>query len=1328
MVILSLLWFQFTHIFLRLLTDIPKTQRILYSNELFLCYAKYILSNTKLIERDDQSCQHSSEFRSTIKKAKSSELFELVSGKEADGGSEGRREAEQDFGSIHSEYMQTLTKGLYYQDSPSSSPGAHQMPRRRATQRRVSVPQDFEESPFRPLFKPVPTPCEQPCTGCNSRYPDGAKPSAAAPPEDSTALKKERKEFRNFLSENKFYSIDQALRLLLDYRLVFGTELFIAAHSRGMVRQCLGAMVERKIEQLTSSQLRFLVGKGYIEEIKTTPSIFTALPASVQVRLILSDINTVSKSLRYLSAILPYLDRTSLDEVVAFLDPLGPQMTLMRRNQSQELLLEYSSGASSLPRDAARAAGTPNIPVKRSEYLDVCLCAMIYRDALCERPCDPDKKDGEDSAVKTPRALPHGALGTSVGLGTAGRGAVDDETSSDSSDGETERLLLTTAQITAEPFAQRPRVTHIACGERHLLALTDSGFVYGLGSNAEGQLCGAAEYVTTPTILESLSQMPISGVFCGADFSFALTRGGVVWAWGDNEYGQLGLGQLCKKVAAPQVVAALRHTSVTQIAAGHAHTLFVIDRGTVFSCGLNANGQLGREVEPTGGVVQSNSTLSLHAVARSNSNGSGDMGVAATAVTPPPAPVAMTAEHAQHRSGDGKALCSCIPAPVVSDRRFGSACAGHSHSAAITEDGALYTWGQGASGQLGHGTRADQRVPRVVASLQGKRVTSVACGSYHTIAVTEMMSVYTWGSGSCSQLGAGTCSDALTPQLVPHLINRGVTGVSGGLWHSAAVADNGGQVLTWGDGSNGGLGQGEGVILSQEPAAVHSLPRGVKAKELCCGSFFTAVATEDGRLHLCGRVDDVKEADACTFQTLELPPHEAPQEEAESAVAPKEEEGKRKAEQAPPTLLSLLESHYGEFDTATVLEAAVAAQQYKAVEKILEISSDYVGAFSMRLFNIKQLFKRGKGDVALTGDQLLLSASPMLETSSKTLPPLALNSPMLSPAMSTSASGGATSPQPLLEAQSLAESEAKLCIASMDEILVKTPAEQRHNILLMGMKYWKERCFPVGLMEGYIEGHLDLIAQPLSVLLAASEEDVLHATGEKPLLVQASYSLEESRQLHDPAEPPGKDIIPIPISHATRMAAVIAALEMQNEEASAAKSKKDLWENIMGNIGKTSGIRDKITTTPYCSSAQPTAQPHTVFAKDTVVFTCGHYLTRKELGASLQQIRDCLTSAPMSASLITQAYKSEGFIPLACPSCVLTTFIKPTIDKICVKSSKSKQEKERSTSGFDLRATCIGAMQHNNTPFGVAMSPSIIKKKKNETGMRTTISGFPRKK
>ena len=59
--------------------------------------------------------------------------------------------------------------------------------------------------------------------------------------------------------------------------------------------------------------------------------------------------------------------------------------------------------------------------------------------------------------------------------------------------------------------------------------------------------------------------------------------------------------------------------------------------------------------------------------------------------------------------------------------------------------GALYTWGRGVNGQLGHGTRDGESAPKMVEALQTKKVIVAACGVVHMAAITDDGAVYTWG-------------------------------------------------------------------------------------------------------------------------------------------------------------------------------------------------------------------------------------------------------------------------------------------------------------------------------------------------------------------------------------------------------------------------------------------------------------------------------------------------------------------------------------------------------------------------------------------------------
>lgn len=76
-------------------------------------------------------------------------------------------------------------------------------------------------------------------------------------------------------------------------------------------------------------------------------------------------------------------------------------------------------------------------------------------------------------------------------------------------------------------------------------------------------------------------------------------------------------------------------------------------------------------------------------------------------------------------------------------------------SAAISANGTLYTWGRGNYGRLGHGKSTDCSVPTIVSALNGQHVVRVACGSgdSHTLCVTNQGRVYSWGDGDYGKLG-----------------------------------------------------------------------------------------------------------------------------------------------------------------------------------------------------------------------------------------------------------------------------------------------------------------------------------------------------------------------------------------------------------------------------------------------------------------------------------------------------------------------------------------------------------------------------------------------
>ncbi|CAJ1327670.1 unnamed protein product [Effrenium voratum] len=152
------------------------------------------------------------------------------------------------------------------------------------------------------------------------------------------------------------------------------------------------------------------------------------------------------------------------------------------------------------------------------------------------------------------------------------------------------------------------QLLQISAGESHCLALCRSGRVLGFGENKHGQL-GVGDFVSsaTPKPVPSLHSRPVVRVCCGASHSLARTATGLLWAWGCNEHGQLGLGDL-KPRFRPEQVKAMRVSRCVDVAAGSRHTLAITEKGFLFAFGAGGSGQLGSggiaEAEPYPKVVE----------------------------------------------------------------------------------------------------------------------------------------------------------------------------------------------------------------------------------------------------------------------------------------------------------------------------------------------------------------------------------------------------------------------------------------------------------------------------------------------------------------------------------------------------------------------------------------------------------------------------------------------------------------------------------------------------------------------------------------------------
>ncbi|WP_243310361.1 C10 family peptidase [Fundidesulfovibrio agrisoli] len=350
-----------------------------------------------------------------------------------------------------------------------------------------------------------------------------------------------------------------------------------------------------------------------------------------------------------------------------------------------------------------------------------------------------------------------------------------------------------------------------SAGNAHTLALKSDGTVWAWGNNAYGQLgTGDTTDRRTPARIPGLTG--VVALAAGSMHSLALKSDGTVWAWGRNNAGQLGTGDLSDRPTPTQVAfTGLNGATITAIDASGSNTSLAIDSNqNVWAWGQNDLGQLGngsntnsavpgQVVSSQGGYVTGATTISAgqdHCLAHCGgkglwawgSNSDGQLGV-------PSASLASSN--------------TAVKVPSISGIR--SVSSGKGYSLALKVDGMVWSWGGNQFGQLGLGNTTDQSAPSLIPNLSN--VANVSANAQHSLALMLDGTVKAWGDNTYGQLGLGDTVQRNSPVKVPSL--SGMKGLQAGggapgageLGHSMAVA-NSGDLYVWGCDSSGQLGDG----------------------------------------------------------------------------------------------------------------------------------------------------------------------------------------------------------------------------------------------------------------------------------------------------------------------------------------------------------------------------------------------------------------------------------------------------------------------------------------------------------------------------------------
>lgn len=269
-----------------------------------------------------------------------------------------------------------------------------------------------------------------------------------------------------------------------------------------------------------------------------------------------------------------------------------------------------------------------------------------------------------------------------------------------------------------------------------LLTTTGDLYTFGYGgSRIHGMGClghGNMDAHPTPTLVNSLIEdgCYASDVHCGEYSMTVLTTEGEVLTCGSGSYGRLGNLETTDQLYL-EPVELMGAEDVTQIAGGFAFSLALNSGGIIHAWGRNNEGQLG-----TG------------------------MGLAS----------------------DIYAMES-LPRPIegqLEGRKVTRIAAGHTHAAAVTSDGALFTWGMNWVHE-----------PKLETTLLHAKIVDVACGQNYTLALDEEGRVYSMGKGKTGVLGLASTKRSAYPVLVEGVPEgEKVISMSCGWAHAACTTES----------------------------------------------------------------------------------------------------------------------------------------------------------------------------------------------------------------------------------------------------------------------------------------------------------------------------------------------------------------------------------------------------------------------------------------------------------------------------------------------------------------------------------------------------------
>jgi len=330
----------------------------------------------------------------------------------------------------------------------------------------------------------------------------------------------------------------------------------------------------------------------------------------------------------------------------------------------------------------------------------------------------------------------------------------------------------------------------ISAGQNHTIALKTDGSLWAWGDNNYGQL-GDGTNTSSSTPIQIGVETGWLAISAGVDYTIGLKTDGSLWAWGQNGYGRLGDGTNTSRNTPVQIGI---ETDWAEISADLVHTIALKTDGSLWAWGNNSSGQLGdgtntnRNTPVQIGVETDWLTISVcfdHTIGLKTDGSLWAWG-----------------NNGYGQLGDGTNTSRNTPVQIGIETDWSAISAGTYYTMALKADGSLWAWGQNGSGELGDGTNTDRNTP-VQIGIETDW-SAISTGWFHTIALKTDGSLWAWGDNGSGQLGDGTNTNRNTPVQIG--VETDWSAISGNF--STIALKTNGSLWAWGENGSGQLGDG----------------------------------------------------------------------------------------------------------------------------------------------------------------------------------------------------------------------------------------------------------------------------------------------------------------------------------------------------------------------------------------------------------------------------------------------------------------------------------------------------------------------------------------